>query len=281
MSIKKSNVQPVHERGPLSREEFFNDFVKPGQAVVMRGGADHWNATKRWTFEYIGSLRPELPVVLEVGNCMQSAGQIAHMTLPQYTDLVTSRGGIIRDGEAPAYLSIFHLFDEIPELRADVDFSILSDGMIFSKLVGWLGPVGTISGYHADWAHNLFCQVVGRKRFKLVPPSNDRFMYPSNRYDRYSNQSHIDLENWDAEKYPLYAQAPVVTVEIEPGDMLYFPPLWWHHVESLDASISVNCFSYRNIATAGKAAVVDRVRRLFASKSRENNVSAGRDPVST
>jgi hypothetical protein len=280
MKSRKRNVQPVHERGPLSRDELYEQFVKPGQAVAIRGGAADWAATKHWTLEYIGSLRPDLPVILEIGNCMQSPGRIEHSTLSHYTDVIIPQSDALDQAEDRAYLSIFKLFDEFPDLRADVDFSVLSDGMFFSKLVGWIGPAGTITGYHADWAHNLVGQIVGRKRFTLVPPGNLEFMYPSKRYDRYSNQCHVDIENWDAEEYPRYADAPIVTVDLEPGDMLYLPPLWWHHVKSLDSSITANNFNYRNLATAGKAAVHDRLRRLVASGSREGNAMAERDPIS-
>ena len=46
----------------------------------------------------------------------------------------------------------------------------------------------------------------------------------------------------DLERYPLYRVAERQRMELilEPGDALYIPALWWHAVESLDTTVSVN-----------------------------------------
>jgi len=34
-----------------------------------------------------------------------------------------------------------------------------------------------------------------------------------------------------------------IIAEVEPGDMLVVPPFWFHHVETLEESVSVNVWS--------------------------------------
>jgi len=52
--------------------------------------------------------------------------------------------------------------------------------------------------------------------------------------------SFIDLEQPDFGKYPRLRQAHALTGVIEAGELLYLPAYWWHHVRSLQISISVN-----------------------------------------
>ncbi len=268
-------IEHIAEIGPIDIDQFHREFVKAKRPVIMRGGAAHWPAVRNWSFDYIGALRPELPVVLEVGNVMQHSGRIEHATLRDYTDLLQ---GISSSKHLEgAYLSIFDMFEEIPQLRSDVDFGLLSDRMFHSKMVGWLGPRGTVTGYHADWGHNLFAQIIGVKRFHLVDEAHRDSMYRNRRYDPYSYMSDIDLAAWSPEQQPKYADVPVAVVDLGPGDLMYVPPYWWHHVESLEASVSANNFSFRFIRAA-MALVEDRLKRWRTPDDREHNVVAGREP---
>jgi hypothetical protein len=47
----------------------------------------------------------------------------------------------------------------------------------------------------------------------------------------------VPLDNPDLERYPRFAQALEVaqSADVEPGDVVYIPFFWWHHVRSLDA----------------------------------------------
>jgi hypothetical protein len=46
----------------------------------------------------------------------------------------------------------------------------------------------------------------------------------------------VDLRAPDLETYPRFADAfaAAQVAELEPGDVLFYPALWWHHVEALD-----------------------------------------------
>ena len=52
------------------------------------------------------------------------------------------------------------------------------------------------------------------------------------------NFSHIDHD-----RYPHFANPKALVTVLNPGDMLYLPPYWIHHVTALDVSISVNVFT--------------------------------------
>lgn len=47
----------------------------------------------------------------------------------------------------------------------------------------------------------------------------------------------VSFRNPDFERYPKFreALAAAQVAEAAPGDAIFIPPLWWHHVESLDS----------------------------------------------
>jgi len=54
------------------------------------------------------------------------------------------------------------------------------------------------------------------------------------------NTSQVELENPDEKQFPLFGAAPFVDCVLNPGDVLYIPPLWWHYVRSESVSFSVS-----------------------------------------
>jgi len=90
---------------------------------------------------------------------------------------------------------------------------------------------------HFDPSHNLAVCVAGRRRFTLFPPEQICNLYPGP-LDRTPGNvplSMVDIDAPDFGKYPGFreAQAHAQYAELEPGDGLYIPYAWWHHVRSL------------------------------------------------
>lgn len=102
----------------------------------------------------------------------------------------------------------------------------------------WFGPKGTVSPLHFDPKHNLLCQVVGAKKIIMYPESDGRFLYP--REGMLKNTSQVDVESPDLSTYPEFGRAVPRECLLNPGEMLYIPPKYWHHVRALDNSFSVS-----------------------------------------
>jgi hypothetical protein len=80
--------------------------------------------------------------------------------------------------------------------------------------------------------------VTGRRRFTLFPPDQLPNLYVGPFDFTLSGPpvSMVSLYEPDFERYPKFKTAleHAQTAELGPGDALYIPYFWWHHVESLE-----------------------------------------------
>lgn len=101
----------------------------------------------------------------------------------------------------------------------------------------WIGNRTCIAA-HFDNTDNIACVVAGRRRFTMFPPDQISNLYvgPLDLTPAGQPVSLVDIRNPDLSRFPRYARAleVVEVAELEPGDAVYVPALWWHHVEALD-----------------------------------------------
>jgi Cupin-like domain len=100
----------------------------------------------------------------------------------------------------------------------------------------WMGTPTRIAA-HNDFPDNLACCVAGSRRFTLFPPEQFRNLYlgPIDNTPAGRAVSMVDFHAPDFERYPRFADAlgQAQLAELHPGDALFIPSMWWHHVEGL------------------------------------------------
>jgi hypothetical protein len=100
----------------------------------------------------------------------------------------------------------------------------------------WIGNRVTVAP-HFDVADNLACVMAGRRRFVLFPPEQTAKLYPGPMDATPANVpiSMVPLGEPDLERFPRYREAldAALVAELEPGDAIYKPYMWWHGVQSL------------------------------------------------
>lgn len=108
----------------------------------------------------------------------------------------------------------------------------------------WIGNRVAVATHH-DLNSNIAVAMAGRRHFTLFPPEQVGNLYigPFEFTPAGTPISLADPEAPDLARFPRFADALAAaqTAELEPGDALYIPYMWWHHVRSLDPiSILVN-----------------------------------------
>ncbi len=102
----------------------------------------------------------------------------------------------------------------------------------------WIGNQTRVPA-HYDAPENIACVVIGKRRFTLFPPDQIDNLYPGPLDFTPAGQvvSIIDFHNPDFEKFPRFKAAleHALVADMEPGDALLIPTMWWHHVEGLSS----------------------------------------------
>ena len=238
---------PVERRQGLSRDVFIRDYVRRDTPVILAGAASGWSAAQRWTFPFFIDTYGELPIQLINAAAGDDSGDRAGPRRPLGEVLTEAMGG---SRVYPRFVPLHHLF---PELRHDLDMPWLAAmrgpwlERLGLTLQLFLGGPGSTTALHSALSSNLFVQLQGRKRWLILStdwgPALDVALNRSPYFF-----SDVDLERPDFERFPFLPHVRGWVADLEPGDVLYNPPFYWHQVRNLDLSVAVGFRYYDPVA---------------------------------
>jgi Cupin-like domain len=231
----------------LPADEFERRYVRTSTPVILTGMMADWPARRLWSFDYFAE---------KFGRCVVTAGKTRGGVLelsdetgiPQIEIEFGRYVQMVREGRADCYvLSPVH--EQIPALLDDVvpPAPYLNARWHSTRL--WVSADETCSPLHRDWPENLYGQVFGRKRFLLIPRRETARVYTRPFYSGVPNFSRVDAEHPDYDRFPRFRDVPQTVIEVNAGEFLYIPRMWWHQVRSLEPSASIN-FWFGNGAVA-------------------------------
>jgi hypothetical protein len=149
---------------------------------------------------------------------------------------------VSEDPEPPAIAAQAVIMDEaLPGFSAENRLDLVPVG-VAPRI--WIGNRVRVATHH-DMSSNLAVVMAGRRRFTLFPPEQVANLYigPFEFTPAGTPVSLFDPDAPDLARFPRAAEAMAHAqiAELEPGDALFIPHMWWHHVRSLDPlSILVN-----------------------------------------
>jgi len=257
MHSSDPEAHPVRTIGPVDLETFHREIRPASEPVLMKGQVAAWpivGAAKAGDAVLAASLAaragPE-PISYAIGG-PEIEGRF------HYTDDVGALNFVRAQATLGEFLELL-----LDEAKREPRRALAGQGLAAHRLlpgfvqahpVGllppaipprmWIGNAARVAT-HNDELENIACVAAGRRRFTLFPPEAiaDLYMGPFELTPGGTPISMVHVTAPDLERYPRYARALAVAqvAEMEPGDALYVPYQWYHHVEAFDAiNILVN-----------------------------------------
>lgn len=240
------DLPAIEEASPSA----FDDIVEAARPAVFRGLVADWPAVKSAT-ESAEALREYL-LKFDAGMALEAyvappeaEGRFfyspdmtgfnferGHMRLGEATALMLAEG---RESRRNAiYVGSTPIAQALPGFEGENELGLVSAKPAHARI--WLGNETTVVA-HWDATNNMACVVAGRRRFTLFPPDQVSNLYvgPIDMTISGPPSSLVDVRKPDFEKFPRFREAlrHAIVAELEPGDAIYIPALWWHHVEAL------------------------------------------------
>ncbi|KAI8480976.1 hypothetical protein Bbelb_390800 [Branchiostoma belcheri] len=204
----------------IAPEDFHALYVSKHKPVVIKGAAKYWPAYTKWTDEYL----------------LQKWGDVTFNMETKDDDKVN----LPPSKKLKDFLKVYqerdlYLVDEVhPEMREDVilPLCLRCEEMCTKFFVSyyWHSSGNTSSTLHIDTDENLLCVIRGSKKAILVSPvySNDLYADDANLL----GVSPVPADKVDLEKFPRVMNVHYQQANMEEGDCLYLPQMWWHQVDS-------------------------------------------------
>lgn len=131
--------------------------------------------------------------------------------------------------------------NDLPELgRKGVDFSFLGIPNNLDNTFFWLSSKGSHTPCHYDtYGCNVVVQIYGTKRWLLFPPET-KFNVTRIPYEESSIYCQENLFSPSKMNVEELSKLRCMKIDLKPGSILIVPKGWWHYVETLETSLSIN-----------------------------------------
>ncbi|MFJ4348053.1 cupin-like domain-containing protein [Pseudomonas sp. NPDC089401] len=225
----------------LDVERFKRDFLPYGTPVVISDALRDWklfNMERQASLEHFAELQGITRHGDYVKKTFSTERDFRSTSMADFINSLDNPPPRNKGDEPPAYMGNNIVPAQLLEL---IQYPPYFERSLYIAPRIWIGPKGTLTPLHRDDADNLFAQVWGHKSFILAAPHYRPAL------GTWSTSPKGGLDgcdfNPDAPDYQRFPEARQVTflrVLLEAGDLLFLPEGWFHQVESVSTSLSVN-----------------------------------------
>lgn len=236
------------------RAHFQENYMRPQRPVIIR----HFYGEKaplysKWTFDYFKENLYDVEVGVFDGENSANIedrsykGAPEKMKFGEYLELIQREPTRKR-------LFLFNVFKHQKSLFDDFAFPDVADHVLKFLPFAFFGGAGAVTRIHRDMDNsNVFLtELAGRKRVVLFHPKYSKLLY---RYP-FGTHTSIDINDPDYDRFPGLKFVQGYETILEPGDTLFMPAGWWHHIEYMTPGLG---FSIRSLSPY----ISDRMRGLY------------------
>lgn len=228
-------------RQSLSLSEFRDHYLPGGIPLVISDALQDWplfNMSREESLVHFAELQGITRHGDYVKKTFSTERDFRSTSMADFIASLEQPAAKNADGSPPAYMGN----NIVPaQLLEQIQFPPYFDRSQFISPRIWIGPKGTLTPLHRDDTDNLFAQVWGQKRFTLAAPHHREALgtwstAPKGGLDGCD----VNPDAPDYQRFPASQHVPFVRVVLEAGDLLFLPEGWFHQVESVSTSLSVN-----------------------------------------
>ena len=217
--------------------------------IIKNSVTAKWPASKKWSPSYLSKKISSLKGVYEntnrwFGPYYDESKPLTHLSTKKNTyrtDLILKGDEFFQLLEHPRNNSYLYFTGGIDDVGpwAWQDVQPIEELLVLnpqhSSINVWMGQPHVIAHCHYDGYHNFYAQLFGRKRFTMFRPTEWPGLYPYPFLHPSHAQAQVNIsDNASISMFPAVKHLEGYQVLLEPGDVLYMPPLWFHHVEAVD-----------------------------------------------
>ena len=249
-SSPTESLAPVADWPACSPEQFQAEILPSGQPAVLRGIARDWPlvvAARRDAREAMALVEKggnaEMANVLRADPAQE--GRFHYAEDVNSFNFIRGEGNVagiiagLREQES-TYRPFAIAAQALPADRFFPGFAQANPMPLVPPAAEprlWIGNAAKVAT-HNDPIENVAVVAAGRRRFTLFPPSAepDLYMGPTHPTPAGARISMVHVTAPDLDRYPRFARALEVAQEAElsPGDAIFIPHDWYHHVEAIE-----------------------------------------------
>ena len=248
MSLALTEIERVKN---ISKEDFYNNYVKKQKPVVVEQLTQDWPAFEKWNLEYMKQIAGDkiVPLYDDRPVSYKDGFNEAHakMKMSDYVDLLQAKPTNYR-------IFLYNLMSEVPVLKDDFKWPNIGLRLVKQLPMLFFGGENSkvFMHYDIDYSNILHFHFHGKKRCVLFAPTETPYLYKVPH--ALISREDIDFDNPDFQKWPALQKAKGLITELNHGEMLYMPEGYWHYMTYVTPGFSMSLRAFpRKINNLGKA----------------------------